>query len=217
MQVQQQLVAFTQQAPFYSLNTPGESVTDVWLVCHGYGQLSEYFLRKFTFLAPQTNWIIAPQGLSLLYLDGKYERVGASWLTKYERELGLQHQQAYLQQVWQQVKAQQPRIERLWVLGFSQGASTAIRWAAWDKLNYHRLIVWGGWWPDIPEARQLQHHPAAEIWQVGGTEDPYLKAQTLEQNNQLLKSTGYPYRQLSYKGDHRVVSSALESYISRYG
>lgn len=217
MQTHKQHVEITTQAPFYTLNKPGEAVTDVWLVCHGYGQLSEYFLQKFAFLPAENNWVVAPQGLSLLYLDNNYQRVGASWLTKYERQLGLQHQQQYLDKVWQQVKTQQPTLKRLWVLGFSQGASTAVRWAAWNKLPFHRLVIWGGWWPDIDQAKQLHITEGAEIWQVGGTDDPYLKAQTLEENNLLLKSTGYPYRQLSYKGDHRVVSSELKQFIDQYG
>ena len=47
-------------------------------VLHGYGQLPEYFIRKFRPLS-QAGWhVVAPEGAHRFYLQGTEGRVGAS-------------------------------------------------------------------------------------------------------------------------------------------
>ena len=64
----------------------------IWFVCHGYGQLAEYFIKNFEVLDAETNYVIAPQGLSKFYLKGFTGRVGASWMTKEDRLTDIENQ-----------------------------------------------------------------------------------------------------------------------------
>lgn len=48
---------------------PGEGgAREVWIVCHGYSQLAERFLRQFTALDDGRRLVVAPEALSRFYL-----------------------------------------------------------------------------------------------------------------------------------------------------
>ncbi|MFT7345493.1 MAG: putative esterase, partial [Lentimonas sp.] len=68
------------------------------IVLHGYGQLSQFFIQKFSSLTHQCD-IIAPEGMHRFYLNGSSGRVGASWMTKEERETDIEDNQKYLEEV----------------------------------------------------------------------------------------------------------------------
>lgn len=67
---------------YCTLNERTSKTKNVWIVFHGIGYLSKYFLKYFKGLDPEENYIIAPQAASKYYLNGKYTHVGASWFTK---------------------------------------------------------------------------------------------------------------------------------------
>ncbi len=75
-------VEYTSTNTYSTLNNLTSETKTVWLVCHGIGYLSRYFIRLFDSLDPQKNYIIAPQAPSKYYKDDNYRKVGASWLTK---------------------------------------------------------------------------------------------------------------------------------------
>src|ERR1700720_4770339 len=63
-------------------------LTEVWIVCHGHGQLARRFLYRFLPLERPDRLFIAPEALSRFYLEpprvGSHAAstlVGASWMT----------------------------------------------------------------------------------------------------------------------------------------
>ena len=78
----------SKQVTYQSINTY-ETLNDltlktknIWIVLHGIGYLSRYFIDFFDGLPKEENYIIAPQAPSKYYLKNEYRYVGASWLTK---------------------------------------------------------------------------------------------------------------------------------------
>src|SRR2546425_5855384 len=73
-------------ARYFTLGSP-QHAADVWLVCHGYGQLASRFLERFRPIAAERRCIVAPEGLSRFYLTESpaERRVGASWMTREDR------------------------------------------------------------------------------------------------------------------------------------
>ena len=61
------------------------------------GQLAEYFIRKFHPFEQQGHFGVVLQGLHKFYFTP--ERVGASWMTKHDREVDLENQKTYYHQV----------------------------------------------------------------------------------------------------------------------
>jgi hypothetical protein len=50
-------------ARYFTLGSPERS-TDLWIVCHGYGQLASRFLERFRPIEAEQRGIVAPEGLS---------------------------------------------------------------------------------------------------------------------------------------------------------
>ncbi len=79
-------------ARYYTLGSPGTHLRELWLVCHGYRQLAGRFLPRFADLDDGTRLIVAPEGLSRFYLHdpagghGKEVPIGATWMTREDRE-----------------------------------------------------------------------------------------------------------------------------------
>jgi len=112
------------------------TASEIWIVLHGYGHLARYFLRKFEGLE-EGRLIVAPEGLSRFYLDDGHTRVGATWMTREDRELEIADQLTYLDQLTEHLRAGSRADIRLNVLGFSQGVATACRWAAIGRTASH--------------------------------------------------------------------------------
>ena len=124
-------------ARYYALGSAGPSLREIWLVCHGYRQLAGRFLRRFSDLDDGTRLIVAPEGLSRFYLHdsegshGKEVPIGATWMTREDRENEITDYVGLLDAVVDEVSEESGgQITRLTVLGFSQGAHTACRWVA---------------------------------------------------------------------------------------
>ncbi|HUR91296.1 MAG TPA: hypothetical protein VMY38_01335, partial [Gemmatimonadaceae bacterium] len=91
------------------LGAPISEATEVWLVCHGYGQLAERFISRFSVIDDGKRMIVAPEGLSRFYLSsssGGYsasDKVGASWMTREGRDAEIVDQVRYLELVCERV------------------------------------------------------------------------------------------------------------------
>ena len=96
---------------------------------HGYGQMAKFFIRKFQSAEELGYTIIAPQGLHKFYLEGTSGRVGASWMTKENREDDIQNYLIYLNAVHSEISSEK-NWDEIVILGFSQGVATAFRWLA---------------------------------------------------------------------------------------
>ncbi|MEO1570476.1 MAG: phospholipase [Bacteroidota bacterium] len=223
-------------ARYYTLPPPDEGpVREVWVVCHGYGQLASHFLRHFqAIVAPGRlivapgRLIVAPEGLSRFYLDGAdgqgnhgtYQRIAASWMTRDDRDAEIADQVAYLDAVFAEVCARHdvdPKAARLVGFGFSQGAATIGRWLDRSPLlaershRAQRFITWGNVPPhdlDWPEARATWLD-AADVQIVVGAEDPFLTPEHLAQAQVVLDGIGVAYEVVCFDGGHRLHAETL--------
>ena len=73
-----------------------EKIDTVWFVLHGYGMLSEYFIKKFESILNENTLVIAPEATNRFYLGNNYARVGASWMTNLDREQEIRDNILYL-------------------------------------------------------------------------------------------------------------------------
>ena len=212
-------------ARYYRIGPGGPAVREVWLVCHGYGQLARYFLRPFRTLAAPHRLVVAPEGLSRFYLDGHtgaYDRIGASWMTRDDRLDEISDQVAFLDRVLDKA-ADGLGAFRLGVLGFSQGAATAARWIDRSPLlaarAWHpaRFAVWGA---DLPHDLDLETAGArwlgaADFHLVAGSEDEYATPERVTAARERLDAAGIAYRYVPYNGGHRIVPDVLRSVVEQ--
>ena len=110
-------VSYNVTNTYTTLNDLTEKTRNVWIVLHGIGYLSRYFLKYFDGLPPEENYIIAPQAPSKYYLDKNYKYVGASWLTKENTAMESKNVLAYLDSVYEAENI--PSRCQLLIFGFS--------------------------------------------------------------------------------------------------
>lgn len=204
------------KARYYTQGVLGSSTKKIWFVLHGYGQLAKYFLNKFNTVSDAGGYVIAPEGLSKFYLEDVTSRtrtgnnrVGATWMTRENRLTDIENYLTYLNVIYQQ-EVPNDFMGEITILGFSQGAATATRWAIEANPMFHRLVLWAGILP--PDMNFDKAHDILKdkkVIEVFGKSDPYLteKRQTevMDLNNRL---NIHP-EIIEFDGGHEINERAL--------
>ncbi len=157
-----------------------ENTQQVWFVIHGYGQLAEFFVKKFHFLNPKTHFVIAPEALSRHYLDGFTGKVGAVWMTREDRDAEIEDYLAYLNQLFvslsEKYRFSTQKNLQFNLLAFSQGCSTGWRWIVQAKENlgisFQKYILNAGDFPkDVDMIAFHAQNPDTKLYYLYGNED----------------------------------------------
>ncbi|MCO4822595.1 MAG: esterase [Flavobacteriaceae bacterium] len=166
-------ITYQSSNSYSTLNTLTQNTKHVWLVCHGMGYLSRYFLRYFTQLNTDENYIIAPQAPSKYYIQPGFKHVGASWLTKENTGKETENVMSYLDAVLETEHI--PQHLNLIVFGYSQGVSIAMRYVAKRQLKCSQLVLHSGGIPKELVAEDFKYLLGkAKITMIYGTQDEYL-------------------------------------------
>lgn len=194
-----------------------ERTRRVWFVLHGYGQLAEYFIRKFEEIQDEETLIVVPEALSRFYLDHESNRVGASWMTREDRLHEIDDYVGYLESVQRKIfKEFSPKNIHITILGFSQGTATACRWANHSELKCDRLILWGGYFANgILELVEEERLPPQDTHFVYGNKDEYLNQLDPDEYLEKLRDELPFMNILEYKGGHAIDADVLVEYFGR--
>lgn len=204
-------------ARYHTLGEPGPGTREVWVALHGYRQLAARFLRRFHALDDGTRWIVAPEALSRFYVEesvgrhGPASRVGATWMTKEDREAEIADYVAYLNRLGERLFERIGRGSvRLVVLGFSQGVATAARWAVRGAWPADVLVAWGDSLPpDLDEQQARSRLAALDLVMVRGAGDATRRPGEEAKDEARLRAWGVEARILDHPGGHRVEEEAL--------
>lgn len=182
----------------------------VWLIAHGYGHLASYFIKKFERLFGNETLIIVPEGLHRYYLNGVSGRVGASWMTKEEREKDIEDYCLYLDTVYEAYIQKLAPTVVVNAMGFSQGGATICRWAAHTIHRIDNLIVWGSvippdmkWEEHLDKLRTLNWHF------VAGDKDEFMNEQQRLEQLSVLEKHGIKPNTILYQGGHDILEEPL--------
>ena len=208
--MQEHRFSTSRSARYFTLGSP-ERAAELWLVCHGYGQLASRFLERFRPIEAEGRCIVAPEGLSRFYLTESpaERRVGASWMTREDRLHEIDDYVRYLDALYAQIV---PRGARVTALGFSQGTATACRWTAFGSARVDRLIVWGGEVPpdlDLADARVGERLRAAKLALVFGSRDQLFTPKIIAATESRLREHKIPYDLVPFEGGHEIEEATL--------
>ncbi len=215
-------IAAVKTARYAVLGPEDGPVREVWMACHGYGQLAPYFARHFRAIEQPGRLVVVPEALSRFYVGdvaAPDRRVGASWMTREDREADIADTVRYLDDVFVAACARantDPERVPLVGFGFSQGTATITRWLALSPLmarrqpRASRLLLWGG---GLPHDLDLGHHAGwladASLTLVAGDRDSFATpARVLEQEARL-RAAGVPFESVSFAGEHRLHERTL--------
>lgn len=199
-------------ANVYTMGQLSQRTKSIWIVFHGYGQLAEHFIKKFSFL--NDAFIIAPEATNYFYLKGTSGRIGANWMTAYERENAIKDYISYLNEISQLYQLKQKMHLKINLFGFSQGVSTMARWYSQINFPINNIILWGALLPDGLELKNV--FLPSNTFCVYGDNDEYIKANQEYFDAQLKIYENLQYKIIRYQGGHRVPTLELKSLYTEF-
>ena len=210
----QKQVKYTSINTYETLNTLSNKTKNVWLVFHGIGYLSRYFLKYFNELNSIENYIIAPQAPSKYYLNTKYTHVGASWLTKEDTATEIKNVSAYIDAVFDAENI--PEGCNLIIFGFSQGVSIATRWLALRKLKCQQLVLYAGGIPNElkPSDFNFLNDQKTTIKIIIGTTDEYLNEERVKTETEKIENLFYNKAEIiTFDGGHEIKKEIIHNLV----
>jgi predicted esterase len=214
-------IAVTRTARYYTLGGDALSPRELWFACHGYGQLAQYFARHFESLEDGRTTIVVPEALSRFYFGdarrqhGSDAMVGATWMTREDRESEIADHVQYLDTLFAHIRSQKGRARsRVTVLGFSQGVATVCRWLARGSARADRVVLWGGKMPPdifpIPADSPLR---AASLTLVVGSGDEFVTPLIASEQESRLRDEKLVFDVHRYDGGHTVDEGVLRALV----
>ncbi|AFL84149.1 putative esterase [Belliella baltica DSM 15883] len=207
-------IAYKHTAQYHLSQVPTGKEKEVWILFHGYGQLAEYFLRKFKTLFSENRLFVVPEATNYGYLQGFQGRVGANWMTKHERELAIDNNHQYLNKLLDHILEEYDEIPKINVLGFSQGAATASRWLGQVDFSIGKLILWGGGFAhDLNIGKIGDHLKKTSVTLVLGDEDEFITKESIQKQDELISVLDIQVDKYEYPGGHELHLPTLEKLI----
>ena len=173
-------------------------------VLHGYGQLAKYFIRKFLPATEQGYTVVAPEGQHYFYLKGTSGRVGASWMTKENREQDIANYLTYLSTIHTGLTTKN-EWDEIVVIGFSQGVATAFRWLMESDIKPNKFLICSGL---VPPDIDLNIHKAIfesiKMTYFSGINDPYGSEDAVQEFYNAIASSKLDMELVTFDGAHEV-------------
>lgn len=207
-------LVITKTARYFTFGN-AEKATHLVIALHGYGQLPNYFIRKFHSLNQEKYFVVAPEGLHRFYLSGSSGRVGASWMTKEARLDDIDDNLNYLNQLSKHL-SNSYQFSTKTLIGFSQGGATAARWHEKGNLNANNFVLWASVFPpdlDLPND-QNSFKQSNNIFIVGD-KDEYFKTADIETMSAHLKQPHLKFETIIYNGTHTINLEGLSLLFDR--
>ena len=207
LKIMKHSIKINKTATYHSLGQV-KSAKTIWFVLHGYGMLAKYFIKKFEPIVNEANCVIAPEGLSKFYTEGFYGRVGATWMTKEDREEEIEDYINYLNQLFETIIKENNKAElKINVVGFSQGGATASRWIANGKVNPTNFILWSSVFPNEMNFESFGQNFNTCI--LYGNNDEFSTDEHIKKQEDLLKESTLNYKIIEFEGKHDVPKDVL--------
>ncbi|WP_299216691.1 esterase [uncultured Aquimarina sp.] len=208
----QKEVVYQSTNTYDTLNELTSETKTVWLVFHGIGYLSRYFIRLFQSLDPKENYVIAPQAPSKYYKNNDYKKVGSSWLTKENTRTETKNVLNYIDSVIEAEKL--PSTARFVVLGYSQGVSIASRWIASRQIQPDGFVMISGGFPkELGKEDFIFLTQKTKVTHILGEKDPYFELDKVEAEKIRVKEILSQIEFRSHPGGHELNIETLKDIV----
>ena len=199
-------IKFPKTAHYATIGTAGKHIKRLWICCHGYGQLVNRFINKFTEVDDDETFIVAPEGLSRFYFGGSFTGdVAASWMTRGDRLMEIEDYCNWLDAIYDMYVPQMSDDVEITVLGFSQGTATIFRWMHARQRPCHNVISWAGGVPeDISYLHLTDYFQSKRMINVYGLQDQFLTPKRLEFQRELAEGQQLKFEIVTFEGKHVI-------------
>tara|TARA_R110002049_G_scaffold69206_1_gene179241 strand:+ start:8116 stop:8760 length:645 start_codon:yes stop_codon:yes gene_type:complete len=214
MQTIEKQITYTTTNSYSTLNTLTPETKNIWIVCHGIGYLSRFFLRYFKDLPANENYIIAPQAPSKYYLNDKYTHIGASWLTRENTRNEVDTIVTYLNTVYAQENI--TSNHHVIIFGYSQGVSIVSRWLAIQKIKCSQFILYAGTIPNELTKKDflfLNKNNTKTTVIVGKNDEYFDKKRIVIEKERAVDILGEKTIFITFNGGHEVKKEIINSLV----
>lgn len=211
---EEKIIKTEKTARYYVNNDRNKTdINKVLFVLHGYAQLAGDFIKEFEFLDYNKTLIAAPEGLSKFYFRNK---IGASWMTKEDRLNEIEDYLNFLEKVFEEVKSDfNTEKTKTFLLGYSQGVHTAVRWFIKSKNYFNKLILCSSDLPKDADFNALSHKIVnSELIYLQGEFDDVVSMVTFNESKKLFSENNIPFTEIIFKGKHEINKESLLSVIN---
>lgn len=198
------------------------TVRDVWVCIHGFGQLARRFARELGPLVAPGRLVLVPEALNRYYQASTTEEhrnapVGATWMTREDRVHEIADYVAYLDALYAlEVAPLVAAGARVTAMGFSQGVTTTVRWAAMGTAPLHRLVCWAGALPhDLDLVQHRARLAALAPALVIGDDDHFGDWAAIDTQVKRLDAAGIPHTLHRFAGGHTLDDALLAEMARR--
>lgn len=213
----QHTIKVERTAHYYTLGEPGPHIRQLWIVCHGYGQLADTFIQDFEQLNTGQTLVVAPEGLNRFYRKGFSGPVGANWMTRHFRQDEIDDYAQYLQDLYTHYRTLLPQDVRVVLLGFSQGTATVCRWIMAKQPFFHDLLLWAGLPPEDLDYQKCSNYLSDKnLYLLYGTSDPFLTPDRITQLHEMEEKNGIDFGERAFDGGHEIPSDVLQDFLKKY-
>ncbi len=200
---------------YFTIGKPTPQVKHLWVCLHGYGQLADWFGKRFEKWASKERLFLFPEGPHRFYTEGTSGRVGASWMTREDRLNDIEDQYNYLENLVADVRRNLPPTCKIHILGFSQGVATAFRWVDRSALSFASLVTWAGTYPpDIDYALHREKFNPLKMHACFGDEDEFISTENAQKLLGQLAEQNIGITPHFYKGGHKLYLDLLAEVIA---
>jgi predicted esterase len=197
------------------LPDPGIAPVALCMALHGYGDSAKRFAGDLDLLLKSGVALLVPEALSRFYTKGFDGPVGASWMTREDRENEIHDYLTYLDKLKAEVVMRNYSQLPFWVLGFSQGVATAVRWVARGNAGPCNLALWAGTLPpEIKHKEEFSPEKIKKLTYLLGDADKFIAAEKGREQIELLSGAGLNFRFFTYTGEHKIEAKPLAELLS---
>lgn len=208
-------IEVTRTARYFTLGELNQSAKNIWIVIHGHRYLARNFIVIFSELAEKGSFVVAPEGLMRLYIKGEFGDVGASWMTKEDRESDIKDYVGYLDKLF--FDSIEPGAKqyglKINALGFSQGAATLSRWLALGKAKADKAVFWTGSIAHDVDFSKAENLKQTEVHQVFASNDQYFDSDFPKQQTEILTKAGITPKVFNFEGRHEVTPELVKEIL----
>lgn len=202
MKSSEQHISYPTKTRYYTL---GQASTDktLLLVLHGYGYLAKYFIQKFKEIDLEKYVVVCPEAPHRFYQSATSGRVGASWMTKEDRETDIENYISYLSHLMDALTTECKYKDAI-LLGFSQGGATASRFMAFGNYKFTKFILWATVFPPDMAPSYFSQFSSSKNYFVFGNEDQFYSQEKIEEHYGELKKLNLPFQMINFEGKHDI-------------
>ena len=197
-------------ARYFVNETDIKKVKNFYLVLHGYAQLASDFIADFEFLNKNDTLILAPEGLSKFYFRNN---IGASWMTKEDRNNEICDYLNYLEKLLKKVNNEFDLTSaEINLLGFSQGVHSAVRFFIDTEFKFNNLLLCSSDFPkDIDFEKFKSKMTFSKVHFIYGKKDEIINLKRYRESISLLNQHNIGFNVVEFDGGHKIDPESISA------